>query len=191
MSQRGKKRSSVAKSFYLDREIIKKLVEQSEQEGVSVNSLVKRVLKEHVDLRQPAKKYPSILLTKEFVRLLLDKEEELFQTYGKAKGQKIFSETILRDRQPRNLLTFKKIVKNFCTFADWADYEEHVVGGKLIISLSHDVGEKWSKVMREYFYGGLRGIIGQDYPPEDVFSIVDTGLMIVLPASIVEEKKPG
>jgi hypothetical protein len=56
MSQRGNKRSSVAKSFYLDNATIKKLVEQSEQEGISVNSLVSKVLKEHVELRHPAKK---------------------------------------------------------------------------------------------------------------------------------------
>jgi predicted DNA-binding ribbon-helix-helix protein len=187
MSQRGKKRSGVAKSFYLDNATIKKLVEQSEQEGISVNSLVNRVLKEHVDLRHPAKKYQSLLLTKEFVRKLLDKEEELFMSYGKEKGQKIFSETIIRGRSPKNLLSFKKIVKGFCNYGDWADYEEHVVGGKLIISLSHDMGEKWSKAMREYFYSGLKEIIGEDYPPEDVFSVVDTGLMIILPASIIEE----
>jgi hypothetical protein len=188
MSQRGNKRSSVAKSFYLDNATIKKLVEQSEQEGISVNSLVSKVLKEHVELRHPAKKYPSVMLTKEFVRKLLEREEELFISYGKEKGQKIFSETILRGRFPKNLVTFKRIVKGFCVFGDWANYEEQIVGGKLIISLSHDLGEKWSKIMRGYFYSGLKEIIGEDYPPEDVFCIVDTGLMITLPASIVEDK---
>lgn len=188
MSKRVKKRNSIAKSFYLDVTTIKKLVEQAEHEGTSVNSLVNRVLKEYVDLRHPAKKYPSILLTKEFVRKLLEREEELFMTYGRAKGQKVFSETIMRGRSPRNLLTFKNIVKGFCTYGEWAAYEEHVVCGKLVISLSHDVGEKWSRTMREYFYSGLKEIIGEDYPADDVFAVVDTGLMITLPASIVEDE---
>jgi len=181
------KRSSVAKSFYLDKGTIQKLVEQSEQEGISVNSLVNRILREHVDLRHPAKKYPSVLLTKEFVKKLLEDEEGLFLSYGREKGQKVFSETIMRGRYPKNLLTFKRIVKGFCDYGQWANYEEHVVGWKLIISLSHDMGERWSKMMREYFYSSLREIIGEDYPPEDVFSVVDTGLMIILPASIVED----
>ena len=105
MTPRGKKRSSVAKSFYLDTVTIQKLAEQSEQEGISVNSLVNKVLKEHVDWRHPAKKYPSVQLTKEFVRKLLEKDEELFISYGKEKGQKIFSETMLRGRLPKNLVT--------------------------------------------------------------------------------------
>jgi len=56
-----RKNKNVAKSFYLDNGTILKLAEQSEQEGVSVNSLVVRILKEHVDLRRPARKYPSVL----------------------------------------------------------------------------------------------------------------------------------
>jgi hypothetical protein len=42
--------------------------------------------------------------------------------------------------------------------------------------------------MREYFYSGLKEIIGEDYPADDVFAVVDTGLMITLPASIVEDE---
>lgn len=188
MSQHVKKRRSIAKSFYIEKDTIQKLGEQSKQEGISVNSLVNKILKDHTELRYPATKYPSVVLTNELVRSLLENNEELFMSYGREKGLKIFKESILQDRLPKDLMSFKTIVKGFCSYGGWADYEEHIVGGKLIISLSHDLGEKWSKCMREYFYSGLREIIGQDYPSEDVFSIVGTGLMITLPASICEKQ---
>jgi hypothetical protein len=189
MSLQIKKRSSVAKSFYIDNDTIQKLSEQSKQEGISVNALVNKILKNHTDLQYPATKYPSVVLSDELVRRLLERDEDLFLLFGREMGQKIFKESILQERMPRNLLSFKNILKGFCEYGQWAKYEEHIAGGKLIVSLSHDLGEKWSKCMREYFYSGLREIIGQDYPPEDVFTIVGTGLMITLPSSIIEDEE--
>lgn len=186
MAQRLKKRNSTAKSFYIDNRTIKRLAEQSKQENVSINSLVNRILKEHVELRYPAEQYSSIVLTRDLVSKLLEENEELFISFAKEHGGSIFRTTMLQQMSQKNLVTYKTIVKGFCDYGRVAGYNESVVGGKLVITLSHDLGEKWSKVLREYFYAGLKEIIEEDYPAQDVFTIVDTGLIIMLPASIIE-----
>jgi len=175
------KRAGMQKSFYINKGVLRKLEKISAQKKISLNAYVNNVLTREVDLNILCRSvYPSTVIENGLLKALLDRNEDVFLSYAREWSAKIFRDAMTLGAS-RDLTTFRRYVRAYCDYGMWADYEEQMDPNKDVIILSHTLGRAWSRFMYEYFYHGLREIIGEDFPPEDVFVIIESALVITLP----------
>lgn len=182
----SKPKKSRARSFYMDGDLISDLESQSKRTGISINALVNKILKENTLHAYSTKEYCSMILPSALVAGMMNPEnEKMFMDFAKKTGGPTFKDAVLTSGRPNSLDTFRYYLKDgYCGYCNWAEYYERIFSDKILIKLNHNVGHVWSKFMKEYFYGGLREMFGEESIPENALSVVETGLVILLPIHI-------
>jgi hypothetical protein len=140
------------RTFRIEEETTQKLKEIAANENVSLNAVVNRVLKEYVDVTFPAKQYDSKLIQGKLFKRTMDIiDTEQLAKIAYDMGQSTFKEFNDIGMLPMNSAGFRKIVCDvFCHSANWARYHEDRHGGKLIISLNHNMGSNWSIFLKNF-----------------------------------------
>lgn len=98
-------------------------------------------------------------------------------------------DAVMTSGRPNSLDTFRYYLKDgYGGYCNWAEYYERIFSDRILIKLNHSIGQVWSKFMKEYFYGGLCEMFGKGSIPEGALSVVDTGLVILLPIPLAKGK---
>ncbi len=153
---------SVTRTIRLDKqEIEDPLREYSEREGVSVNFLINRALRKHIEWDMYADKFgmisvPSTLLTRMMDLLTEDQVRQL----GKWSGESNIREFIFFWFKE---VSFRTIFKNYprltSQYARMFEYEEHFNEGEWTLLLKHDFGYKWSIYYEELIRGVFNSVL--------------------------------
>jgi hypothetical protein len=141
----NKKRKTIGRSFRIDEEWIKVLNEEAEKQGISVNSLMNRLLQQYAYIRYMLR-YGAITLTrKSFSALLECCPEDKVREKGRKAGLEITRDMLLTMGAALDysfvILLVKKILAEF---AGWFECDHHVKRDKEILHFRHDLGIKWS-----------------------------------------------
>ena len=141
----NKKRKTIGRSFRIDEEWIKVLNEEAEKQGISVNSLMNRLLQQYAHIRYMLR-YGAITLTRKgFSALLECCPEDKVREKGRKAGSEITRDMLLTMGAARDynfvILLVKKILSEF---AGWFECDHHVKRDKEILHFRHDLGIKWS-----------------------------------------------
>jgi len=142
---RNRKRKTVGRSFRIDEEWLNVLTEEAEKQGVSVNSLLNRLLQQYAYLRYMLR-YGAITLTRKgFSSLLECCPEDKVREKGRKAGSTITRDMLLTMGAAHDysfvILLVKKILSEF---AGWFECDHHVKRDKEILHFRHDLGIKWS-----------------------------------------------
>ena len=141
----NKKRKTVGRSFRIDQEWLTVLTQEAEKQGVSVNSLLNRLLQQYAYLRYMMR-YGAITLTRQgFMSILECCPDEKIQEKGQNAGANIVKDLLQTMGVPPTygfiLCIIKKILSEF---AGWFECDHHIKPDKEILHFRHDLGPKWS-----------------------------------------------
>jgi len=141
----NRKRKTVGRSFRIDEEWLDVLNEEAEKQGVSVNSLLNRLLQQYAYLRYMLR-YGAITLTRKgFSSLLECCPEDKIRENGRNAGSTIARDILLTMGVAPDYSFLVSLVKKLLSeFAGWFECDHHVKRDKEIFHFRHDLGIKWS-----------------------------------------------
>ena len=141
----NRKRKTVGRSFRIAEEWLEVLNEEAERQGISVNSLLNRLLQQYAYLRYMLR-YGAITVTRKgFSAILECCPEDKIRENGRNAGSTIARDVLLTMGVTPDysfvILLVKKILSEF---AGWFECDHHIKRDKEILHLRHDLGIKWS-----------------------------------------------
>jgi hypothetical protein len=145
------KNRSVGRSFRINQQYLDILNEEAEREGISLNSLVNRVLKDYSEYQRFFTRYGIAGLTHKNLAVILeatpkDALREIARNTGLA---------ILLDEFRIMGLTYTYDCATYfmstilAQHEHWFKYEQYTMNDKEIFHLRHDLGENWSLYVAE------------------------------------------
>jgi hypothetical protein len=153
--QRGdkahKKKPNV--SFRIDEETISLLKGCADADNIALNAVVNRILKEYAHIHIRAKQIDSKLIYGPFLRNIIDKvDTEKLAIIAQERGRDIFKLINENTINPKDSNNFRIIIRDtFCKSANWANYSEEHIGNKMSVFLTHQMGLKWSEILKNFF----------------------------------------
>ncbi len=150
MSFLNKKRKTVGRSFRIDEEWLKVLNEEAERQGISVNSLMNRLLQQYSVIRYMLR-YGAITLTRKgFSAILESCPEDKIRENARNAGSTIANDLLRTMGAPTNYnFVVFLITKLLSGFAGWFECDHHIRRDKEILHLRHDLGTNWSIYLAE------------------------------------------
>ncbi|PVX23998.1 MAG: hypothetical protein CW691_08955 [Candidatus Bathyarchaeum sp.] len=142
---KGKKKSSCFSSR-VDSEWIEILREEANRQGLSVNALHNKILKDYCEHGRWSKRLSVVTMSPQtFSGIIGGCSKETIEKIAKKSGStgtKNFLRTMGVSPTYQNLISFIK--KNLGESANWFDFTHHSDGKKEIIHLRHELGKNWS-----------------------------------------------
>lgn len=174
----NRKRKTVGRSFRIDEEWIKVLNEEAEKQGISVNSLMNRLLQQYAYLRYMLR-YGAITLTRKgFLGILESCPEESIRENARKAGSTIARDLLLTMGVQANYNFLVSLHKQLLSeFAGWFECDHHVRQDKEIFHLRHELGNKWSIYLAEAASEMFKFILNKEVAIE--FS--DSSVTITMP----------
>jgi hypothetical protein len=159
----NRKRKTIGRSFRIDEEWIKVLNEEAEKQGISVNSLMNRILQQYAYIRYMLR-YGAITLTRKgFVALLECCPEDEVKEKGRNAGSEITRDMLLTmGVAPDYNFVILLVKKILAEFAGWFECDHHVKRDREILHLRHDLGIKWSIYLSGVATGTFNAILGKE-----------------------------
>jgi hypothetical protein len=126
--------------------LLEVLREEAERQGISVNALHKRILKNYSLNWRWVERLKPVVITRPTIAGIIgccpeDSIEQIAKISGSI-GAKDALRTLGINPTYDKLTNFIK--ENLGTYGNWFDYSHHVRGKKDIIHLRHELGRKWS-----------------------------------------------
>ncbi len=181
------KKKFTVRSFYIDNELLEMLERQSKESNDTVNSILNKVLR-RIDMNMQIKEYSHIItIPDHLLAFILKVNGEALIDYARDKGGIAFKESFMMGNAEKSLEQYLGFVRDaYCGECNWAKYSERTLKNQLMIRLTHSRGQNWSRFMKEYFSAGLKFVLGPDAVLENAFSMIETGLLISLPRSLLD-----
>ncbi len=174
----NKKRKTIGRSFRIDEEWLQVLNEEAERQGISVNSLLNRLLQQYAYIRYMLR-YGAITITRKgFSSLIACVPEDKLRENGRNAGANITKDMLLTMGVTPNynfvILLVKKILAEF---AGWFECDHHIKRDKEILHLRHDLGISWSIYLSEVSAATFNSILNQEVAIE----ITSSSVTITIP----------
>jgi len=154
------KRKTVGRSFRIDEQWLAVLNEEAQKQGVSVNSLLNKLLQQYAYLRYMLR-YGAITLTRQgFIGILQCCPDEKIKENGKNAGSKIVKDLLRTMGVPPTYGIVLCIVKKLLSeFAGWFECDHHIRPDKEILHFRHDLGPKWSLYLSAITEGTFNSLL--------------------------------
>jgi hypothetical protein len=161
------KRKTVGRSFRIDEEWIRVLNEEAEKQGISVNSLLNRLLQQYSFLRYMLR-YGAITLTRKgFYAILESCPEDNIRENARNAGSTIARDLLLTmGAQPNYKFLVSLYKKLFSEFAGWFECDHHIRRDKEFFHLRHDLGIKWSIYLAEAASEMFKSVLNKEVTTE-------------------------
>ena len=182
----NKKRKTVGRSFRIDEEWLNVLNEEAEKQGVSVNSLLNRLLQQYAYLRFMLR-YGAITLTRKgFSSLLECCPDDEVRKKGRIAGSKITKDILLTMGVPPTYdFTVFVVKKLLSDFAGWFECDHHIKRDKEVLHLRHDLGIKWSI----YLSGAVAGTFNSLLDKEVTVELSDSSVTVTIDKQNIRSTK--
>lgn len=140
------KKQTSSYSFRLDKEWLEVLREEAERQGISINALHNRILKNYCLHGRWGERLKPVLLSRSIVEGIIgccpeDRIVEIAKISG-SEGAKNSLRTLGVNPTYDRVANFIK--ENLGKSGNWFDYTQHTRGKKNIIHLRHELGRNWS-----------------------------------------------
>lgn len=172
-----KKKKTVGRSFRIDEDLLNVLNEEAEKQGVSVNSLLNKLLQKYSYLRFMLR-YGAITITRKGFRNILEccSDEELMEK-GMTAGSTITKDLLLTmGLSPDYRFVLCLVEKLLSEFAGWFECDHHIKQDKEILHMRHDLGRKWSV----YLAGATRGMFKDVLKHEAIIETTDMSVTVTI-----------
>ena len=163
----GKKMKTVGRSFRINEEWLNVLNEEAERQGISVNSVLNRLLQQYAYLRFMLR-FGAITLTRRgFASLIECCADDDVKEKGRIAGSKITKDLLLTMGVPPTYdFTVFLVKKILSEFAGWFECDHHIKRDKEILHLRHDLGMKWSIYLSGVISGTFNALLKKEVKVE-------------------------
>lgn len=164
-------------TFRLDRETLSKLRNESEERGVSVNSIAQAIFAQHYDWAASATQAGMIPIHKMMFSMMLDKlgEDDI------KKIGFLFAEVRVKDmtlilRRDYSLSAFLDVLGLWMKFSG-ISFQKHTSHDSHAYTITHEMGAKWSLLLSTI----LRAVFEKMGVMQAIFDSTDNLLMFRIP----------
>ena len=138
-------------TFRIDPDVLKKLVTESNQRVVSLNSLVNQILLGYIRWEKQASKSGWILMHKKVIESFIEElDEKTISKIAAPVAKEIMTDTLLAMHSKVDLESWITVTKERSERSNF-DFQEIRSDGKIKLIITHDMGLKWS-VFHESYY---------------------------------------
>lgn len=154
----GHEERSVAKSFRVRSDAIEALHEEAQKRQISLNTLVNQLLVNYAEYGRYIKQMRGIVLTPLLVADLVnavpdDKLAELARNWGKTTPK-----TMIESKHGKMTLNgLIDFIHDASAYGNAFEYSEKNENDHLTITLTHELGRKWSVILTHYFEQAMAG----------------------------------
>jgi hypothetical protein len=146
----SKKRKTVGRSFRIDEAMLDVLNEEAEREGISVNSLLNRLLRQYSFIRFMLRFGAITLTRKGFSAIIESCPEEKVRENARYAGSTIVEDLFRTMGAPSSYSFLVYLIEKLLSgFAGWFECDHHVKPDREIFHLRHDLGTNWSIYIAE------------------------------------------
>ena len=143
---------TVAKSFRINQAALEALQEEARKQTISLNTLVNQLLVGYSEAGKYMRQMHALTLTKQtFVEILnVLPEDKMIQT-GRAAGKSVPVAIISSKRGKISVNGIIEYLHFMSAYANLFEYSESEENGHWTITLTHELGRKWSLLLAGYF----------------------------------------
>ncbi|MBC7120662.1 MAG: hypothetical protein H5T33_03665 [Candidatus Methanosuratus sp.] len=153
---------SAPRTFRLDADVMRGLEEEARKQGATVNGLACRILRKYVRIGAKVEQMGVVTMPRSDLAAIINAlDEETIAKIGSKMGSTTSKEIMLLLFGELSLNAFKQFFLTFiCGYSNWTTCYEVEDEEYLEIRASHNMGEKWSKFVKNYIEAALESTIG-------------------------------
>lgn len=155
MSQGGRKKKSVIRTFRIDEDALEIIEKDAQEKKISANTLVNQLLLAYANFDRYMEQFPMIKISTNVFNTLLDGVSDEF---AKDAGRRLAQNSILTSRMWRGLPNLSNLIDLFRITSDYSKvftFRETEMEGKRIVTLQHRFGRKGSLYFGEFLLGSF------------------------------------
>lgn len=142
---------TVAKSFRINEEALEALREDARKQTISLNTLVNQLLVSYSDFGRYMKQMHSLTLTRQtFSKILNVIPEDKLIEFAKDAGRNVPEAVITSKHGKVTLNGLIEFVHYLSAYANMFEYSEKDENGHWTITLTHELGRRWSLFLANY-----------------------------------------
>lgn len=153
---------TVLRTIRLSKGLDELLRKDANSKRISVGSLISTILTKYSQWDRFTEKFDMITFRHETLRAILEAtEDEALIKKGREIGAKIPREFLMFWFKRIDLESYLRYLELLCNYGGFARYELEVDGGSYVITLLHNMGEKWSLFLKHIMEEGIMTTIGK------------------------------
>jgi hypothetical protein len=160
MSKENKK--TVLRTIRLSKGLDELLQKDAKVKRISVGALISTILTKYSEWDRYTEKFDMITLRQETISAILEAtEDEILIKKAREIGVKIPKEFLMFWFKKTDLKSYLQYLEFLCNYGRFARYELEVTANGHIITLLHNMGEKWSLFLQYVIEEGIKTTIGR------------------------------
>lgn len=142
----------IAKSFRVNRKVLYALRDEARRQNLSLNTVVNQLLINYAEYGRFAERAHSMHLVSEIVSEILNAaNEDVIMLAGQNAGKSAPMAMISLKSSDVTMNSIIQYIQDLASYAHLFSYNETNVNGQWTITLSHELGSKWSLFLTCYF----------------------------------------
>ena len=164
---------TVAKSFRINQQAIEALREEARKQQISLNTLVNQLLVGYSEAGRYVKQMHGLTFTRQtFVEILNVLPEDKMNEVGRAAGKNAPVAIITSKHGKMSVNAVIEYLHFLSSYANLFEYGETEANGHWTITLTHELGRKWSLFLAGYFDEAFAAVgLKSKYTVSDVSTV--------------------
>jgi hypothetical protein len=154
-------KKTVLKTIRLSKGLDELLQKDANSKRITVGALISTILTKYSQWDRYTEKFDMITLRQEAIKAILETtEDEALIRKAREIGAKIPKEFLMFWFKKTDLKSYLQYLELLCNYGGFARYELEANGDVYVITLLHNMGEKWSLFLRHVMEEGIMTTIG-------------------------------
>jgi len=154
-------KKTVLRSIRLSKGLDELLQKDADSKRITVGALVSTILTKYSQWDRYTEKFDMITFRQETLRAILEAtDDEALIRKAREIGAKIPREFLLFWFKKADLESYLRYLELLCNYGGFARYELESNGHMYVITLLHNMGEKWSLFLKYVMEEGIMSTIG-------------------------------
>lgn len=154
-------KKTVLRTIRLSRGLDELLQKDANSRRISIGALISTILAKYSQWDRYTEKFDMITFRHETLKAILEStEDEVLVKKAREIGAKIPREFLMFWFKKTDLESYLRYLELLCNYGGFARYELEVDDRSYIITLLHNMGEKWSLFLKYVMEEGIMSTIG-------------------------------
>jgi hypothetical protein len=147
----SEKERTINVSLRISESAYRALQEDSKKRNVSLNTFANQIFLAYAEYDRHLRKFGMLKISRPtFARIIDEMQDDAASEAGRKAGAETTPSVILSTEGEITATTVSGWMKRIGTYSGLFDYAEITHGGKVTITLSHNLGQKWSLILAGY-----------------------------------------
>lgn len=155
-------KKTALRTIRLSKSLDELLQRDANAKRISVGALVSSILTKYSEWDRYIEKFDMITLRQETISAILEAtEDEILIRKAREIGVKIPKEFLMFWFKRTDLKSYLQYLEFLCNYGKFARYELEATANGYVITLLHNMGDKWSLFLRYVMEEGIKTTIGR------------------------------